>query len=323
MLASKLHMLTIGIVAQDRAINNTVIKIYPIEIIPNFDGELSPTSAVLEGSGSDLNENEYAVNINLSNYIEADWLSLSTNRTTAPNVVKGEQVIVWNYADTDKYYWTSMGRDDSLRKLETVVYHYSNVRNNLGDSPKSMANQYTIEVSTHGKHLTVKTAKNDNEPFLYTLQINTFDGCVFIKDDVGNIILLDSKNTAITHKNKDQSTINLTKKDILINCENNIAMQCANDFTINCGNSFSLSAGSKASIGSGGPIDINASASIAMKASGISMQSSGAYRSNALQFTGNVYVIGEAEFSNSLTAKSIKASDFYGNFHGTLFGSIA
>lgn len=322
MLTSKLRMLTLGIVAQDRALNSGVIKIYPIEIIPNFDGELSPTTVNVDGSGSDLNNNEYAVNVNISNYIEANWLSLSTNRTTAPDVVKGEQVIVWNYADTDQYYWTSMGRDDSLRKLETVVYHYSNVRDNLGDTPKSQANQYTIEVSTHGKHLTVKTAKNDNEPFLYTLQINTFDGCVFIKDDVGNIILLDSKNTNITHRNKDDSLLSLHKKDITISCKNNISMKCTNDCTIDCGNAYTLTAGASASIGSGGPIDISAGANIAMSASGISMTSA-SYRSGAMQFTGSVSVIGQATFSDSLTAKTITATDFYGNFHGTLFGSIA
>lgn len=322
MLTSKLHMLTLGIVAQDRSLNSTVIKVYPIEIIPNVDGELVPSTANLEGSGLDLNDNEYAVTVNISNYIEADWLSLSTNRTTAPNVVKGEQVIVWNYADTDQYYWTSMGRDDSLRKLETVVYHYSNVRDNLGDTPKSQANQYTIEVSTHGKHITVKTAKNDNEPFLYTLQINTHDGCVFIKDDVGNIILLDSKNTNITHRNKDDSLLSLHKKDITISCKNNISMKCTNDCTIDCGNAYTLSAGASASIGSGGPIDINAGAAIAMSAAGISMTSA-SYRSGAMRFTGNVSVIGQATFSDSLTAKTITATDFYGNFHGTLFGSIA
>ena len=325
MFQTKLHMSSVGIVAEDRKINSNIIKVYPIEYLPNFDGELIPTEASLNSAGVDLNDNEYSVTLNVTNVIEANWLSLATNRETAPDVVKGEQVILWSYADAEGYYWTSMGRDDNLRKLETVVYTFSDIPNNSGEQIKGQNNQYTVEVSTHGKHITVKTCKNDKEPFAYTLQINAKDGCVFLTDDASNFIILDSKNTNIKAKNKNGTVMSLNKSDMHISAPNNIDIKSGNNYNLKAGGSVNIESGSQMSISSGSTMNISASSAIAMKASGISMVSASARgaKSGSMSFVGNVSVNGTANFSDSVTAISMKASDFYGNFHGTLFGNIA
>ena len=222
MLVTKLKKISIGLVAEDKKLNEDIIKIYPIEILPLFDGELEPVNHNIKSSGLDLNGDLYSVNIDVSNYIEAEWLGELSNRISPPDVVRGEQVMIWGYADSTEYYWTTLGRDDDLRKLETVIYAFSDIPDNDGDEPKGLENQYLVEVSTHGKHITVKTCKRNDEEYSYTVQLNTKDSCYMVKDDVGNVIYLDSKNTEIRSENEDKSYISLNKKNINLFAYENI-----------------------------------------------------------------------------------------------------
>ena len=326
MFETKFHMVSVGLVAEDKKLNSDIVKIYPIELLPNFDGDLSAIDAKVDSSGVDLDKNEYSVTLNVTNYIEANWLGDCGNRKSSPDVVKGEQVILWAYADDESYYWTSMGRDDNLRKLETVTYTFSDVANNLGEKDKNKTDQYTVEVSTHGKHITVKTCKNDNEPFAYTLQINAKDGCVFLTDDSSNFIILDSKNIEIKASNKNQCVLSLKKSDIYIFSPNNIDISASNNYTLKAGGSINIDSGKDMIVKSGANSNISASGVISMKASGISMVSASAKstKSGDLSFVGNMKINGNVSINGEVSATGpIKAPEFYGNFHGTLFGGIA
>ena len=267
MFDSKFKMLSIGIVAEDRKLNDDVVKVYPIELLPIFDGELVPTETQLESTGEDLNGDLYSVNINVCNYIEAQWLSEDGNRLSPPDVVRGEQVILWHYADSHEYYWTSMGRDTNLRKLETVVYTFSDIPDNGGDEPKGRDNQYIAEVSTHGKHITLKTCKRDGEEFAYTLQINTGEGCYLIEDDVGNIIYLDSKNTEIRLENLDRTSVSLNQKDISIYAPHDIDIKADNDIIVAAGNDIRISAEGELSMDSNGNMSLSTDSSMSMSSS--------------------------------------------------------
>ena len=128
---------------------------------------------------------------------------------------RGERVLLWRYADTDQYYWTTLGMDDYLRKLETVVYAFSDTKD---ESVKVLTpdNAYYLEISTHKKLVTFSTAKSDGEPYAYTFQFDTAAGRVTLADDVGNYMELDSKNTSITLENADDSKVVLDRKVINI-----------------------------------------------------------------------------------------------------------
>ena len=308
MYITKLKKISIGIVVEDKKINESVIKIYPIELLPLFDGELEPVESNIESSGLDLEGDLYSVNINISNYIEADWLYDSSNRISPPDVVRGEQVIIWGYADCTDYYWTTLGRDDHLRSLETVIYTFSDIPDNDGDEPKGLENQYIVEVSTHGKHLTIKTCKRDGEEYAYTVQINARDSCYVVKDDDGNIIFLDSKNTEIRSENHDGSYVSLDKKNInlfahqnisltaeesinlkalkditltadkeirtksledtSIESENKIHINAKSDFNLSTGNVADLKSKSNFNITAGGNVNISPSANLEMNVGG-------------------------------------------------------
>jgi hypothetical protein len=145
---------------------------------------------------------------------------------TSPDVRRGEEVVIWRFGDTDQYWWCTLQQDKKLRRLETVIYGFSNVREENIEMKHD--NMYWFEISTHRKNIRFHTAKNDGEPFAYTLQLNTKTGFFTLTDDVGNYILLDSEKTRIRLENKDKTFIDLNRKSIFGEAIEDISWKCKN-----------------------------------------------------------------------------------------------
>lgn len=98
--------LFIGTIVEDKERESKIVKVICTEITPPHDAEqLIPiTGTTNVDSGTDDESQAYASTVEQSNVIEAEWYNLVTNRMYPPDVVKGEQVFVFSYGDTDKYY---------------------------------------------------------------------------------------------------------------------------------------------------------------------------------------------------------------------------
>lgn len=251
MQSSGMRLFSMGIAAENKALDSVELQCWPCELLPMLDGELAPNAQTLQSEGIDGAGNMYTSQVQSDTVVTASWLSLETNRITPPDVRRGEQVLIWQYGDSDKYYWTSMGRDDRLRRKETLIYAYSNIPDESQDHGSLNANNsYMFELSTHNKTITFYTNKNDQEPFAYVLQLDTENGNVIVTDDVGNYIQLDSINTCIELTNKDGTSLKLDKKNIYgtatdsmyFNAPNLVQWQCEN-FVIKAGTSIHMEAG--------------------------------------------------------------------------------
>lgn len=217
---SKLKLFSLGIVSENKSLNSKYIEVVPIEQLIFLDGELTSTVDTVSTTGLDQSGNPYNVSLKRSNSIQALWLPLGeSNRATAPDVRRGERVLIYSYADTEQYFWVDSGLDTRLRKLETVTTKWSNTRDEDkdADSPDSC---WSFEVSTHKKLITLSTNKSDGEPFAYTFQVNAKEGRVTLTDDVGNFFELDSKQTSIKMQNIDGTIVHLNKQNILASAEN-------------------------------------------------------------------------------------------------------
>lgn len=232
---SKLRIYSIGRVAINKEMSSNEIEVTPIEFVPMMDGEIEYKPEDLYSKGLDHLGKEYQVKVSIDQTITAEWFSLSTNRITSPDVRRGEQVLIYQYGDTDKYYWTSMGRNDNLRRLETVIYAWSDESDNGKDIELNIDNCYTLEVSTHKKHITLKTSKNDKEDFLYTIQVDAKNSHVTITDDKDNYIQLNSKDTVIECHNHDGTWTKLDKMNLTAFAPDSLTYTVANMMTFKAG----------------------------------------------------------------------------------------
>lgn len=189
---SKLYIKSIARAAMNIDDSNPKLEVIPLEDLGYVDGEITTDKQKIEVQGQDHSGNVFNVAIDTSNTILATWLPLGTNRLTVPHIRRGERVLLWQYGDVDEYYWTPLGWDDNIRKLETVVFAFSNTKDESVQT-LTVDNTYFIEVSTHTKQITVSTSKSDGEAYAYTVQINAKEGNVIVTDDADNFIQLESK----------------------------------------------------------------------------------------------------------------------------------
>lgn len=229
---SLFRVYSLGVVAMNKERTSNDIEVTPIEQLTMLDGELTSKTTEYEARAETPDGMAYEENLTTTATVKATWLPLGqSNRQTAPDVRRGEEVLIYQYADADQYYWDTLRNNVALRKLETVVWAWSDTRDE-GVTQASPEDTYTLTLSTHDGHITLQTAKANQEPYRYTFQFNTKEGNVSLSDDIGNLIKLDSKPKHILLKNADGSLFELIG--------NNANWKVSDTITINAGKAINI-----------------------------------------------------------------------------------
>lgn len=221
---SKLHFYSIGIVAVNKPLSSKEIEVTCTETAPMLSGEITDNKVTVKAEATDSDGSAYQVEMESTVTIKATWLPINgSNRLTAPDVRRGEVVIVYQFADADKYFWATLKDDMHLRKLETVIYAFSATQDE--NAPVDSDNYYFVEISTHKKIIHISTSKANGEFCSYDIQINAGDGFIMIQDDIGNYIGFDSQANQIEMKNADGSLMEVNKENINHTCSGTITQK--------------------------------------------------------------------------------------------------
>ena len=210
---SKLQFYSLGIVAMNKPLSSFLIEVTAVEEFPLLDGEITDNADTYKADFKNAQKEPFNLEVKTTATIKAKWLPINnSNRRTSPDVRRGEHVILYRFADTDEYWWNTLQNDNSLRRLETVIYSFNNLKTeNVEDTADT---SYWLEVSTHKKLMHMHTSKNDGEPFAYDIQINAKDGKIVITDDANNFIVIDSKDSIIRAENTFGTFIEVNKNVI-------------------------------------------------------------------------------------------------------------
>lgn len=233
---SKLFIKSIGRAAMNIDDNNPKLEVIPLEDLGYVDGEINTEKQKLDAQGTDHTGNAYNVSVDTSNTLLATWLPIGTNRLTVPHVRRGERVLIWQYGDVDEYYWSPLGWDDHLRKLETITHAVSNTKDE-DDVKLTIDNTYTLEMSTHTGQITLTTSKSNGEKYAYIMQVNAKDGVISITDDKQNFIQLDSNESSVILHNTKGSLLEVIGNDINIHCSGNVSIN-ASSMKVNANTAF-------------------------------------------------------------------------------------
>lgn len=179
----------------------------------------------------DTGEGKAHIETVTDNSIKARWLPRNTNRITAPDVRRGDPVIIWKLGNK-QYFWEELSEGHNKR-LETVVWAFSSNPDEEIDR-ESLKNAYFFSMSTHEKHVRLVTTKHNGEPYAYNIELDTKEGVFKSEDDVGNMGYLNSAETELGMVNADGSFVKVTKKDVVINAVDNIAATAGKDVEFRC-----------------------------------------------------------------------------------------
>lgn len=223
---SNLKFYSLGLVAEDIIENSNTIKVYPQEILTNtVDTNIATIKTTTTNSTTSVGKEESIV-VDKSSIIVAKWIPIgNNNRITAPMVCKGETVLLYNFAGTDEYYWSSIDNEMDLRKNEKATYFYSN-KKEIDTSGNLISKGYYFTIDCINKFIKLFTNKNDGEYTTYEFKINTKDGVVTLTDGKSNFIKLfsqDDKLVITTNKRIEVNTVDCevnAKETATVNTKN-------------------------------------------------------------------------------------------------------
>lgn len=239
---------SLGIAAENKAIGKHQCEVIPLETSNFLDGEVTTRGESTAIELKDRQGNAFSDKVVSSVPIVATWIGLGeSNRVTPPDVRRGEELIIYTFADTGKYYWQPRNTNRQLRKLETVTCAYSGTTDE-GDGEVNDTNHYITEVSTHKKHIIISTSDKNGEKCRWFIQIRGSDGKLVVADNNNNEIMIDSVDSVIRMINQFEAEVVMNKKDITLNVPGNYAINVTGNQTINVQGNASLTVTGNASV---------------------------------------------------------------------------
>lgn len=219
---------SLGYAATNKDSDNDIfgkeLEIHPIEVKKFSNGELTDNAETIEVDGKTGSGQSYSAKVNVTGSMKATWRSIGgANRITAPNVRRGEMVVVYQSSDNQKvFFWDTLGNDISLRRQETMIYAVA--AEGTLDKPASIQNDncYFFQMSSHSKNIIFSTSKSNGEEYRYVFQIDAKNNNVLVTDDDENYFTIASKNRLIEMRNGDGSFFRLNGKRIEMYAEDGI-----------------------------------------------------------------------------------------------------
>lgn len=194
-----------------------------------MDGPVAAGTTKVTTNFLDPNGNPQQADVTTANHVKATWLGKDSNHYP-PMVRKNEQVIVSQYGNSDKFFWTTYGRDSRLRTLDVKRFEVS-ATPVVGQSNNN-DNTYYIEMNAVEGTLRISTSKKNNEPFAYMFNIDTKNGTISLCDDKAgdngpNKVFIDSVKNIIHLSNNDGTTYHADARNLII--------QAPDTFTLKAG----------------------------------------------------------------------------------------
>lgn len=175
----------LGIVAVTKEDNVDTVMFFPAEKLSLEYGKVDEIKDEIEVEVLDSNNKKHKVKAERGAMMEARWFPDGTDgRQTAPDVVNGETIQIYRYRDSDTFYWKTILREPELRRLEHVVYAYSNLPS--GRAKFEIDSSYGNSWSTKDKKVTMWTSQSNGEAFSYLFKIDTAASTWSMWDNVNN-----------------------------------------------------------------------------------------------------------------------------------------
>lgn len=189
-----------------------VIEVTPIETSQFLDGEISDNTDTESVAGVSADGRAFEHKLNSTSTVSATWLPYERGVVTPPDVRRGMKVMLYKFADVDKYFWRYMGLDDDKFCLETFIVRWSGTQGE-GDSVDPEKDYY-MEVSTHDGLVHLHTGTGNSEPHAWDIQLNTKESRLIIQDDMDNKVTIESETGLIELRNYVGTYVKLEEETI-------------------------------------------------------------------------------------------------------------
>lgn len=252
-----------GILADStREWNQREFYVYVPELSPFHNGDITTEytnqKIDLENVGTGSREQ---TSVQVTRTVKAEYMGVESSKSV-PTMVKGQQVLVFEFASTGKFYWMALERDDHLKTFERVRLSCANIattNKTPSASPTDIKakkdgltneNTYYLEIDTKDKKLIqLATSSSDGEPWRYYIKMDPVAKCIELWDEHSvdksnpdyqppNVIKLESRplpnvRGKITLQNASGTTIELEDKNLKVVVPGNVTVDVTGDVHTN------------------------------------------------------------------------------------------
>ena len=217
---SKLRLYTIAVVSEDKKEGSDVIRWYSPELLSLEQGDPNKNTEDKTSALPDIDGVTQSFKGKRESEGFAKWMPNGCdNKVTSPDVIAGESVKIYRYANSKEFFWTTVFREPQLRRKEHVVHAYGNIAS--GREAWDMSSSYGQMWSTKDKKILFWTSQSDGEAFKYQFLIDTKNYNYSISDNVGNALGLESNSTRVYIRNSAGSFIEVDQSIIRMTCGDN------------------------------------------------------------------------------------------------------
>lgn len=232
------YQLYLGTMAENTVNKNQRwFHVFCPELMPFIEGDVTRDSILetIEMYNVLTNQHE-KTEINTTTTIFAEYLGTDTSKSV-PTMWRGQQVYVVNFANSDKFYWVPLERDDSIRRREHLRWSCAN--QDITNKELTDDNTYFMEIDTkYRKHFWIHMAPSDGEKFGYDFKIDAEAHTVELYDTPKeggptNTIRIDSDIPRISLQNSVGTSILLNNVNLEINVPGDMILNVSKDVRIN------------------------------------------------------------------------------------------
>lgn len=244
--SSVLRVYSRGIAAENITFGSRTLEVWLQEKSPALDGDLTANVTNITASGVNAEGASFSQNVDTSATVNAEWLSRNSNRPYPPLVRRGERLIIWRNADTDKYYWEEMGLDGTYRRGDIIcMASVSTIVDK--DTPLSHENSYWFEIDSLNGIIRISTTNLNQELTTYALELLTKTGTFKFIDGLGNGLYLNSEENNWTIENAEGTRLVMKGINTLLEMKGKLdvkaleaVFEIQQGLTFNVGQTFTL-----------------------------------------------------------------------------------
>jgi len=196
-LRSGFRVAGIGVVVEHLKPTSLYAKIHLLEHMGShtvtFEDKETNTKSATKHNFSNPLGGIVTPDVKFDTVIEARWLHSNGNRISPPTLYRGETVKVYQYADSDQYFWEPMYYEPDIRGKEVGVFAYSNLeKRKKGEREKNFLkmmdkdSSYWYKIDTINKKVHLHTSNNDKEPATWDIGIDTKKGIFRLENSKNN-----------------------------------------------------------------------------------------------------------------------------------------
>lgn len=191
---SQFKLVSRGTVIETKPDAADVIKVYLGELLYDVNsGNIGEYSEKVKGNLPSVRPGNVTTEHEVKNYVDARWKRFSgTNQVTAPDVYQGMEVLVYQYGDSEDYFWDQSGREPGLKGREDVIIAYSNVEGGGKDVPFDLNSAMYARMNTKEGYAEFRTPDNAGEICFFQVKFNMKTGVWSIIDGEGNSIIMNA-----------------------------------------------------------------------------------------------------------------------------------